>query len=841
MTDPNGHPLAVDAVTVGDSGTTPLASSGSEPGGLIATTTIATTTIAAASPVAVCRCEGFDHPHWIVNLPGLDAIEYRVGDFRTFRHALLLSRPDEVAIRGWRPGPGQDLALQMVEWWAILADILTFYNERIANESFIRTAVLPESVDGLIRLLGYRPRPAIGATGTVAMLLSGSGPVTVPAGFQIQSKPGPGKKPQTFETESPIVLGQPDAVPVEVRSDGRLVRVRDGVSSILVAGRVSGVEVGDRLLIAPRAGGSGAVWARVSAITTERDVHDRANTRFAFSGSIGLTTALARDYRIVRSTLAVRPWSYATDAGLTITASTIDLDSVQRTVRTGDPVVLDAPGTTLTPAVATVSAYAEVIWFANAASATPAVAPTTPTNVIPLPILHTRLTFGAPLPNLSGFDAAKSSVLVRTGWVDVGRPIPAPVSSLPAGVSAVTLDSDADHPFPPTGVGIPMLLEDRDGIGIAATASGTAGSVGLASIRGQTRAMAGPFRALFDLVPVSRGSTVLGEVLGSGDATAAGQRFTLKKAPLTYLADVSGSSGIGYRSTLRVWVDGIEWTEVANFYRQPPTARVFVTHDTVDELTIVEFGDGVNGSRLPSGPGNVVASYRYEAGADNPAPGSLTTIAKALPKLKAIRNPVAVGGGSDRDAASKIRRLAPRSVLTFGRAVSADDYEVIAASAPGVGRASASWAFDTATQRTLVTVWVGDDEAAATSARLAFRSAGDPNRPVVVRLATAIAATLRLSVVVDPSRAPGPVRTAVTQALVDPDRGLFGTAGIRIGGAIFASAIAAACLDVPGVVAIHELAFTEDRGAGPVANPGPVFDPGQGAFYRIPASAVTVS
>ena len=51
----------------------------------------------------------------------------------------------------------------MVEWFAYLADILTFYNERIANEDYLRTAVRPSTPAALVNLLGYRPRPTIGA------------------------------------------------------------------------------------------------------------------------------------------------------------------------------------------------------------------------------------------------------------------------------------------------------------------------------------------------------------------------------------------------------------------------------------------------------------------------------------------------------------------------------------------------------------------------------------------------------------------------------------------------------------------------------------------------------
>ena len=75
---------------------------------------------------------------------------------------------------------------------------------------------------------------------------------------------------------------------------------------------------------------------------------------------------------------------------------------------------------------------------------------------------------------------------------------------------------------------------------------------------------------------------------------------------------------------------------------------------------------------------NVVASYRYGSGADSPPVGSLTVVLQPQPGLRSIRNPVGVGGGSDPDPPSKISQLAPRSVLTFNRAVSVDDFQVIA-------------------------------------------------------------------------------------------------------------------------------------------------------------------
>src|SRR4051794_3462735 len=138
----------------------------------------------------ICPCDGFQHPRVFSNPPGRDVIAYRSGEYASFRHALLLPLPGETVLSRpggpdsglaftplWRPGAQGDLALQMVEWWAYLADILTFYNERVATEASLRTARLPEDVNRLIRLLGYRPRPGIGATAVLGAIAAGPDPV----------------------------------------------------------------------------------------------------------------------------------------------------------------------------------------------------------------------------------------------------------------------------------------------------------------------------------------------------------------------------------------------------------------------------------------------------------------------------------------------------------------------------------------------------------------------------------------------------------------------------------------------------------------------------------------
>jgi predicted phage baseplate assembly protein len=431
--------------------------------------------------------------------------------------------------------------------------------------------------------------------------------------------------------------------------------------------------------------------------------------------------------------------------------------------------------------------------------------------------------------------------VLSVDWVDVGTPIPTPATTFPAS-GPVTVSAVAPATFPGVGAGANVQLEDSLGVGIGALASPGSGSstLSLSMFSSSPAGLRAPLRLLFDLVSVSRGETLSLEVLGSGDATKPGQEFVLAKAPLTYLAGES-ASGTGYTSTLRVWVDGVEWTEVQSFYGQSPKATVFVTREDEAGKTHVLFGDGSNGARLTSGAGNVTASYRFGSGGDAPGAGSLTVVAKPLPNLKAIRNPVAVGGGSDPDPPEQIRRYAPRSVLTFGRAVSADDYETIAAQAPGVSRARSYWAWDPSDQRALVTIYVGDDAAAVDSARKALENADDPNRPVSVQAATPVPLRLALAVRIAADRLPDPVLAAVRAALVDPDRGVLGANVVRIGRPLFESRIDAACVDCPGVLAVHGLAVSVDRGSGFAVESGFRIDPGQGGFFQLADSELTVT
>ena len=174
-----------------------------------------------------------------------------------------------------------------------------------------------------------------------------------------------------------------------------------------------------------------------------------------------------------------------------------------------------------------------------------------------------------------------------------------------------------------------------------------------------------------------------------------------------------------------------------------------------------------------------------------------------------------------------MRRYAPRSVLTFGRAVSVFDYEAIAAQAPGVTRARAVWGWNDARQRTMVTVYVGDDAAAAASAK---SRAGGGGRPEPAGAGGAGHADCRgagADAGGDAGDGHRPDQGRRGHRAERPRNGPVRRLELPIGQPVFDSQIEAAVLAVPGVVALIAATFYADG----AVDPSPLHNPGEGNTY----------
>ncbi|SFF76490.1 putative baseplate assembly protein [Novosphingobium sp. CF614] len=141
--------------------------------------------------------------------PGLTRIPWRLATHGTFNGAMLDQLHKAPALARLTTRDPSDPAIALLDGWAVTLDILAFYNERIGNEGFLRPATERRSVLELARLIGYSPAPGVSASTFLAVncdTIPGSPEqVTLPAGAGVMSVPGPGEKPQIFETDAEIV------------------------------------------------------------------------------------------------------------------------------------------------------------------------------------------------------------------------------------------------------------------------------------------------------------------------------------------------------------------------------------------------------------------------------------------------------------------------------------------------------------------------------------------------------------------------------------------------------------------------------------------------------------
>lgn len=168
-------------------------------------------------------------PNTITNKPGLKMLSYRIGTHGSFMETMKESISEfsldiKEGSASEKVNPLQDLTtrslddplISFLDAWATVADVLTFYQERIANEGYMRTATERQSILELSRLLGYNLRPGVAASVYLAFTLEKGYKVTIPVGTRAQSLPKPGELPQSFETAEELAAS----------SDWNVLRVR---------------------------------------------------------------------------------------------------------------------------------------------------------------------------------------------------------------------------------------------------------------------------------------------------------------------------------------------------------------------------------------------------------------------------------------------------------------------------------------------------------------------------------------------------------------------------------------------------------------------------------------
>jgi hypothetical protein len=756
-----------------------------------------------------------------LNAPGLPAIAYRTGVWATFLESMKarLSSSDYPALAGLKTRSSDDFSIALLDASAVVLDILTFYQERLANESYLGTATQLYSLTQLSRLIGYQPWPGVSASVYLAFSLSsapglppnpGTTAITIPTGTTVQSVPAQGQTAQLFQTSAPI-LAKPDWNALDVRTGIPWVP-RSGDKSVFLAGTSTSLNPGDAILIVGDErlnDSSSAQWdIRIVTTVTPDTINGRTLVQWKEElGGYGVSPAQSNPcvfalrqkasfygYNAINPSMLdskVRAhlwhqgllqkgyfghadWVFDMDAvtGESLSSeSLVDLDQVYSTIVPEGWLVLIKPDqypdrtpagtitlylvqgvTSLTRSgfgmsskisrlsvdqntildeyysmtrVASALAqsvllpaaeqpldyplYGTVIDLENERDDLSAVTAVAVTGSNPLLVVKNKrkVTF-TPYdgPDSVVYQAGSAFTLMQPppttfnkdgsipDWTTITDKVEMVVMD-PAGRLGTVKAKLHHFTLTPAPLKSPVVQEVAQ---VASVALLPASQTGTNITPARTRiVLMSPLLNCYDRTtttinanvgPANGGGPVT-ELLGSGAAATDNQTFTLKQTPLTYIQAVTPT---GAASSLSVSVNGAAWQLVPTLYQQQPQAQVFTAITQSNGSTQVIFGDNVEGSTVPTGQNNIIATYRTGLGvAGNVATGAISTLVDRPVGVSGVVNPMPATGGQDPATVADIQTAAPMSVQTLGRAVSITDYQNFAATFAGIAKASAVW------------------------------------------------------------------------------------------------------------------------------------------------------
>lgn len=740
---------------------------------------------------------------------GLVFLPRQIGLFPEFRNLMLAAIADQGALAGWRARRQDDFGVMLLEMWAYCCDVLAFYDETIAHECYVRTARQRASLRRLVGLLGYLPSPALAASVELAILAEGRKPLTLAAGTAFRSAAFPGGSPQIFETaESATVYPQNNQWEVERPA---AISLYCSGQTLLLDPKHASLSAGDRILLQK---GLQTLHAdRVKAVSKIQGRDEAAYLQVELEtlmpGISGERGSLKLKKTVRSATLWNLPHVGTDPNPVNVYYTELVLNGVYPDLQAGAPILVDCGGELrwfIASQVETVMMQPQELDDTSMTQSNNDVTYTFTPPAIKIPATKIKLDVSLNFSerrrgNPDWTTAMANKMTVHYFLHDAGTVVveasPVLESGDPlklAGTDEIITDTSR------------FLLEDADQTGAAVSGYVDPNNRQLHLDQGEgwEGALAAPVTAFGNVVSATRGESVAGEVLGSGDASQASQSFKLKKKPLTYVAANLGDSGQGASSTLQLYVNNVLWQEVPTFYGQGPQDQVYIVRHNDDEEAVITCGDGVRGARFPTGSGNVAAYYRFGAGAAAPPAGGITQPAKPVKDLKSVRNPVAAAPGSDAQGAENIRTYAPQSALLLGRAVSIQDFEAAAAGVSGVRAVQGQWRWHEQRQQPVVQIWIIGPDTVREKVRQSLHALSDPSVPIEVEMAQRLPRALNIDVACDPNLE-DKVIADIQAALMNAENGLLAPEHIGIGQPLFRSRLFDAVLEVEGAESVTGL------------------------------------
>jgi uncharacterized phage protein gp47/JayE len=138
-------------------------------------------------------------------------IDYTSKDFAGLRDDMLAQAT--TLLPQWTSRSTNDFGVVMVELFAYMGDILSYYGDRIANEAFLQTATQRRSVLNLASMLDYRPNSTNAATVPLLFTIAPNlGSTTIPAGTRVSTL-SVDSDPIYFETSADLVIAGTTGTP----------------------------------------------------------------------------------------------------------------------------------------------------------------------------------------------------------------------------------------------------------------------------------------------------------------------------------------------------------------------------------------------------------------------------------------------------------------------------------------------------------------------------------------------------------------------------------------------------------------------------------------------------
>ncbi|UCD64477.1 MAG: hypothetical protein JSW34_03315, partial [Candidatus Zixiibacteriota bacterium] len=678
---------------------------------------------------------GLEFPVPIFNRPALPEVDYRIGEFAHFVSAIRHEIDAATALKSWTHREPDDPGMALIDCAAIVGDILTFYQKLYANEAFLRTADWRESISKLTYLSGYRLAPGLAGTTIFAFTVRDTSPITIPAGLPLKAEIGEEAVMTDFATSEEITAYPHLGAFSLYRPRSYVNSVNAGTNALELhqAGGVQNIESlravelaeGDRILLMPDEGrwsqnttdASGQKTKQFLTIKSVTEVLGRIMVEFEESIDRSWTGPVRafRTGRTFRHFGHNAPPTYTTSqpSSGVITGSIehkveftrhLDHDCTYHSIlRQGSTLGLSQDEVALGDEIGDLALGGWLIVETRVkvdGSRHRMIVARQITSLEPATLQCGSLNGGSTLVELDRDLVDNNTILDSETDVRDIRIYEVTSDELKfrnvAGGAAGPFTSASGALFfygkeEEAGLfsGRSLFLRHEDGrtqrlicVNVSQSADSWQPLVWMLDFDAVPSEFsleefdeANPTVSVFgNLCAATQGKRESDAKLGNGDNRAKFQTFKLPRAPLTYLFNAGATPT--HQPELEIWVNDRLWTRVDTFYGHGPRKEIYVVREDGDGNSHVQFGDGITGSRLPSGKGNVIAKYRSGSGAYGELrAGSSPSAGERVDNLDKVLLPGLVSGGTAPESGDSARYAAPQRVQSLGRLVSLSDYE----------------------------------------------------------------------------------------------------------------------------------------------------------------------